>query len=132
MNAADQALALRRPSPLPGTGRRGAVDPRTGPGENPGVAATELAIPCRFENDFGHELHSTGLRSIRQLAAEGEISGESGLEPGNCAREPHSTTTKAELEKPNGLRRVQIADGRLAGPNQIARQQQTSAAVTQL
>jgi hypothetical protein len=90
-------LTLRRPHPQPAPGLLGSLDPIDGPGENPRVTATNRAIPCRFENDFGHERHSTGLRGIRQLGVEGEISGEMELEALGCARALRLTAAKAGL-----------------------------------
>jgi Ca2+-binding EF-hand superfamily protein len=95
--AVAQNLTLRRPHPHPAPGLLGSLDPINGSGENPGVAATNRAIPCRFENNFGHERHSTGLPGIRQLGVEGQVSGERGLEARNCTRTLRSTATKAAV-----------------------------------
>jgi hypothetical protein len=120
--AVAQNLTLRRPHPHPAPGLLGSLDPINGSGENPGVAATNRAIPCRFENNFGHERHSTGLPGIRQLGVEGQVSGKRGLEARNCTRTLRSTAAKAAVSGiPNGQRRVQIAKRQLGGRNKTGR-----------
>jgi hypothetical protein len=65
--AIPETFSIGRNDPHPGAGIGRSIDAVDCPGEDPGMAATNRAISCRFQDDINHRRHSKPLMSLRQL-----------------------------------------------------------------